>query len=155
MAQHFCIRVKCETNQTEKYGSNSCPPKSLYISRSLSNFYGTGFEIWTGFGLVGSTENKIWAYYEQLLRGFFSCFHGQKFFHFWKNIVEGGASNSQLINGCFMTISSQIFAIYIHIFHKTEVQMVVLRCLTGLNCNWFKSYDAKHKYFHFQFFAIL
>ena len=34
--------------------------------------------------------------------------------------LEGGASNLRLINGCFMTISSQIFAIYIHIFHKTR-----------------------------------
>ena len=30
--------------------------------------------------------------------------------------IEGGASNLRLINGCFTTISSQICAIYIHIF---------------------------------------
>ena len=39
--------------------------------------------------------------------------------------------------------------------YKTEVQMVILRCWTGLNFNWFKSYDKKCKHFHFQFFAIL
>ena len=32
-------------------------------------------EIWAGFGSVGSTEKKIWANYEQLLR---AGFHGQK-----------------------------------------------------------------------------
>ena len=32
---------------------------------------------------------------------------------------------------------------YLYIFHKTEVQTVILRCWTGLNHNWFKSYDTK------------
>ena len=31
------------------------------------------------------------------------------------------------------------------IFHKTEVQTVILKCLTSLNPNWFKSYDTKRK----------
>ena len=35
--------------------------KSLYISNAVSNFYGTGIEIWAGFGQVGNTEKKIWA----------------------------------------------------------------------------------------------
>ena len=34
-------------------------------------------EIWAGFGPVGNTEKK-WAYYEQLLRAFFSRFSGAK-----------------------------------------------------------------------------
>ena len=42
----------------------------------------------------------------------------------------------------FSTISSQFFAIFISIFHKTEIQTVILRCWTGLNHNWFKSYEA-------------
>ena len=29
------------------------------------------------------------------------------------------------------------------IFHKTEVQTVILRCLTGLKLNWFNSYGLK------------
>ena len=29
------------------------------------------------------------------------------------------------------------------IFHKNEVQTVILRCLMSLNLNWFKSYDTK------------
>ena len=33
--------------------------------------------------------------------------------------------------------------------------MIILRCLTGLIYDWLKSYDTKHKYFHFFFFAIL
>ena len=42
----------------------------------VGDFYGTGIEIWAGFGPV-----------RQLLRPVFSCFHGQNFFS--KNIVDG------------------------------------------------------------------
>ena len=42
----------------------------------MGDLYGTGIEIWAGFGLV-------W----QLLRPVFSCFHGQK--KFFKNILDG------------------------------------------------------------------
>ena len=35
--------------------------KSLYISHAVSNFYGTGIEIWAGFGPVGNTEKKSWG----------------------------------------------------------------------------------------------
>ena len=31
------------------------------------------------------------------------------------------------------------FAFCMVIFHKTEIQTVILRCLTSLNLNWFKS----------------
>ena len=43
---------------------------------------------------------------------------------------------------------SQIWCttLYISIFHKTEVLTVILRCWTGLNHNWFKSYDTKRKW---------
>ena len=47
------------------------------------------------------------------------------------------------------------FANCIFIFHKTEVQTVILRSLTGLNLNWLKSYGTKCKHFHFPFFAII
>ena len=43
----------------------------------------------------------------------------------------------------FTTISSHFVDTYLYIFHKTEDQMVILRCWTGLNHNWFKSYDTK------------
>ena len=42
----------------------------------VEEFYGTGMEIWAGLGPV-----------LQLLRPFFSCFHGQK--RIFKNIVDG------------------------------------------------------------------
>ena len=42
----------------------------------MGDFYGTGIEIWAGFGPV-----------RQLLRPFFSCFHGQKKKR--KKIVDG------------------------------------------------------------------
>jgi hypothetical protein len=42
----------------------------------VGDFYGTGIEIWAGFG-------PVW----QLLRPVFSCFHGQK--KNLKNIADG------------------------------------------------------------------
>ena len=53
------------------------------------------------------------------------------------------------------TVSGHFFANYMDIFLKTEVQTVILRCLTGLKLNWLKSYDTKCKHFHFHFFAFL
>ena len=41
----------------------------------MGESYGTGIEIWTGFGLDGITEKKhIWADYEQFLRISFFIF---------------------------------------------------------------------------------
>ena len=37
------------------------------------------------------------------------------------------------------------FTKYMVIFHKTEIQTVILRCLTSLNLNWFQRYDEKRK----------
>ena len=48
-------------------------------------------------------------------------------------------------------LSGLFFAVCMFIFHKTEVLTVILRCLTGLTHDWFKSYDTKRKYFHFFF----
>ena len=51
----------------------------------------------------------------------------------------------QLINSHFTCISGHFFANYMIIFHKTKVQMVILRCLTGLNLHWFKRYGFRCK----------
>ena len=54
--------------------------RALYISRAVSNLYGTEIEIWAGIGLVGNTEKKeIWSDYEQLLRTFFHVFGCKNF----------------------------------------------------------------------------
>ena len=37
------------------------------------------------------------------------------------------------------------FASCVLIFHKTEIQTVILRYLTSPNHNWYKSYDTKRK----------
>ena len=55
-------------------------PKSLYISRVVSYFYGTEIQIWAGFGPIGNTEKRNWADYEQLLRSFFFMFPGAVLF---------------------------------------------------------------------------
>ena len=60
--------------------------------------------------------------------------------------LEGVSKRSRLTNCHFTIISSQISAIYIIIFHKTEVQMVILSCCTGLYLNWCKSYDKNEKH---------
>ena len=41
----------------------------------------------------------------------------------------------------FLTICGHLCGNYIDIFHKTEIQKVILRCLVCLNLNWIKSYD--------------
>jgi hypothetical protein len=45
-------------------------------SPAVGDFYGTGIEIWAGFGPI-----------RQLLRPVFSCFHEQK--KIFKNILDG------------------------------------------------------------------
>ena len=57
--------------------------------------------------------------------------------------------------GHFTTLSGHFLAHYINIFHKIELQTIILMCLTCLNLIWIKSYDIKHIFFHFLFFAIL
>jgi hypothetical protein len=51
-----------------------------------------------------------------------------------------------ITNAHFATTSSHLFANCMFIFHKTEVQTVILRCLTGLNLDWFKSYDLRFRW---------
>ena len=48
-----------------------------------------------------------------------------------------------LLNNCYTTVFGHFFAMCMFIFHKTEVQRVILICLMGLNFNWFKSYGLK------------
>ena len=45
----------------------------------------------------------------------------------------------------FYIIFGLLFANCVLIFHKTEIQTVILRGLTSLNPNWYNSYDTKCK----------
>ena len=57
------------------------------------------------------------------------CMDSLRFLVINKDIkVEGEEKKSTLTNCRFTTVSSQIFTIYVNIFHKTEVQTVILRC---------------------------
>ena len=69
--------------------------------------------------------------------------------------VEGDRQNLRQLNCSFTTISSHFSVIYIIIFHKTEVQMVILSAEWVYIYDWFKSYDKKHKYFPFCFFLLI
>ena len=42
----------------------------------------------------------------------------------------------------FTTIYGHLLAIHNNIFHKTEVQTIILRCLGHLYLNWIKSYEV-------------
>ena len=59
------------------------------------------------------------------------------------NFVRKTKENLWLINGHFMTISGHFFANYMKIFHKTEIQTVILRCFGCLNLNWIKRCNIK------------
>ena len=49
--------------------------------------------------------------------------------------------------GHFTTFSGHFLANYINIFHKIELQTIILMCLTCLNLIWIKSYDIKYIFF--------
>ena len=49
-------------------------------------------------------------------------------------------------------ISGHFFTNHINIFHKTEVQTVILSCSTYLNFNFIKRYNRKHKNVQFWVF---
>ena len=73
------------------------------------------------------------------------------FFNFGRTKAE----NLSLKNGYFSNISGHFFGCYIDIFHKTEIQTVILRCLVCKNLNWIKSYDTLLvKIFIFSFCVI-
>lgn len=74
--------------------------------------------------------------------------HKSFHFFFFYHFVKQKAEHLCLINGHFKTISGQFLPAT---FHKTEDQMVILRCLTCLNLYWNKSYDillVKIFFFH-------
>ena len=51
--------------------------------------------------------------------------------------------------GHFVTISGHFLVNCINIFHKIELQTIILMCLTCLNLIWIKSYNIKHNLCHF------
>ena len=57
-------------------------------------------------------------------------------FHFERKNLE----NLWLINNHFLTVFGYFFPNFMNIFHKTEAQTVILRCLVRLNFIWIKSY---------------
>ena len=59
------------------------------------------------------------------------------FFNFGRKKNE----NLSFKNGHYSTICGHFFGTYIEIFHRTEIQPVILRHLVCLNLNWIKSYD--------------
>ena len=70
---------------------------------------------------------------------------------FFSILEEKKSENLSFKNGHFMTISGYFFVNYINIFHKTEIQMIILMCLVCKNFIWIKSYNkilVKISFFH-------
>ena len=75
--------------------------------------------------MITIKEHYLWASY-------FSMPENASFYRLFGNERE-------FINGRCRIISGHFFANCINIFHKTEVQTVILRYLVCLNLNWIKS----------------
>ena len=72
--------------------------KSLHRIRAGRHFFGTENVTWAGFGPIGNTEKKVWAYYEQLLRRFFHVFGCKNFFEFFFENVVASSLKSCIIS---------------------------------------------------------
>ena len=72
-----------------------------------------------------------------ILRSFLAIFSESLDFQFWKKKSWKSITHKWP----FLTVFGHLFANFMNIFHKTEVQTVILRCLVSLNLNWIKSYN--------------
>ena len=61
-------------------------------------------------------------------------------------IVYSEYKGITITNAHFTNISGHFSANCMVIFHKTEVQRVILRCSTGLNLDWLKIYRVTNMY---------
>ena len=67
--------------------------------------------------------------------------HKQKTVHKWRQFKE----ERRWVSIQVKTIGGNFFANYMFIFHKTEIQAAIFRCLRSLNLIWYKSFDKKYK----------
>ena len=72
--------------------------KSLYRSHTGKHFYGTEYDIWAGFGLVGNTEKKVWVDYEKSLRAVFHILMAKKTLDFFFKYCTKNLHRIKLIN---------------------------------------------------------
>ena len=99
--------------------------------------------------------NINWSWLADILRSKILTWWLKFWRKFWKinKYPFGSLATLRLINKiCDMQmavlrpfLATYIIGNYINIIHKTEVQMIILRCLTSLSHNFFKSYDTKLK----------
>ena len=70
--------------------------------------------------------------------------------YFWIGLLYGHlyseSKRMTITIAHYTTISAHFSANCMFIFHKKEVQTVILRCLTGLNIDWFKNYGLRCKW---------
>ena len=60
-SRQHALRAYCPNLYTVSFSFISFTTKVIYISCTVSNFYGTEIDIWAGFGPVGHTEKKNWG----------------------------------------------------------------------------------------------
>ena len=58
-----------------------------------------------------------------------------------KSNIYSESKQMTITNAHFTTILGHFSANCMFVFHKTEVQTVILRCLMGLNLDWLKIFD--------------
>ena len=123
--------VWCIKKQTNLWVGHFMTLSGLFLANYIIIFH--KIELQTIILMCLTCLNLIWIKSYDIKHIFFiSCF-----LQFCKKNTE----NLWLINGHFRTISGHFLANCMKIFHKKEVQTVILRCLVGLNLNWIKNYD--------------
>ena len=115
----------------------------LCVKKQTNLWVGHFTTLWSFFGQLHQYLSQNWAsdnhfdvpnmpksYLDQKL------WHKTHFFHFlfFAILQRKNTENLWLIG----TISGHFLANYMKIFHKKEVQTVILRCLLCLNLNWIK-----------------
>ena len=93
---------------------------------AIKIFLVSNIKIWAHFQKINYIENQSMSKYGILCFDIKLTHKWQFYNHFWPFLCK-----------CMF------------IFHKTEIQTVILMCLMGLNSDWFKNYDTNCKYFHF------
>jgi hypothetical protein len=116
-------------------------------------------EVRLEFDLTEQYWNRLYQKYSRLrcflhFKGLVICFYlgwTGSILQIRTNIIKVGSKSWLLKDLCikkdktfrvgyFTTISG------IYIFHKIEIQIIILRCLTSLNSNWKRTYNINHNF---------
>ena len=133
MSKCICARQHAQTYLKTGLLKRSQKYELAMLRLFLVIFLLTALKSFTTWGADGHFEmhNMSKSQLDQKLQHKSQMFLKTVFF----NLEEKKLQIYLFLNGHFSTISGHFFASYIIIFHKTEVQAVILRCLVCLNYN--------------------